>query len=164
MIYIFDVDNTLIDTKAQVKVYDRSTGHLLHSLDSKGYNEYQKDGIRNGENLYIDFGEFNSIDILRRERTLPLFRKLRRLVAQEPSQVYIITNRARPEIIYDWLRGRRIPIKLDHIHCLPTGGVRKTKGEVLREILLERGEDRALVYEDDPECLRSMLEVGGIIE
>lgn len=159
-IYIFDLDNTLIDTQAKVRVYDEVKG-ISFELGSTEYNEFQKNPRPHLYNIRYNFIEFDSVTQLISEPKLPLFDHFKTLVNTDPSKVYIITNRSNQGIIYDWCWLNGVAMRRGNIFCAPTDMGTRSKGDILRGIMKKTSAPEAWVYEDDRECLRSMLEVPG---
>ena len=57
-ICIFDLDDTLVKTDAKIKVYQKETGDLLHSLTPQQYNDFENHGH------ILDFDDFDDLQVL----------------------------------------------------------------------------------------------------
>lgn len=112
-IFVFDLDNTLIDTQAKVRVLN-SNGDVIDRLDSKFYNDNVK---HNGKTL--DFSEFDDPYQLLSEPELPAMECLINCLQKYPNQTYILTARQDPYIIRNWalLKGL-YELKFKNIQCV----------------------------------------------
>ena len=95
-IFVFDLDNTLIDTQAKVRVLD-SNVNVVYLLVSKFYNYKEK---HDGKTL--DFSEFDDLYQLLSEPELPTMECLIHCLNKYPKQTYILTARQDPYIIHNW--------------------------------------------------------------
>lgn len=95
-IFVFDLDNTLIDTQSKVRVLD-SNGNVIDRLDSRFYNDNVK---HDGKTL--DFSEFDDLCQLLSEPELPTMECLIHCLNKYPEQTYILTARQDPYIIHNW--------------------------------------------------------------
>lgn len=112
-IFVFDLDNTLIDTQAKVRVLN-SNGDVIDRLDSKFYNDNVK---HNGKTL--DFSEFDDPYQLLSEPELPAMECLINCLQKYPNQTYILTARQDRNIIHLWALYKGLhKMRLDNIQCV----------------------------------------------
>jgi len=87
---IFDIDDTLMHTTAQIKVV--KDGQVIRSLTNQEFNNYQ---LQPGEEF--DFGEFRSAEKFRQESKpiVPMVRKLKTILAHAGNaKVIMLTARS----------------------------------------------------------------------
>lgn len=117
-IYIFDFDNTLIDTKI---AHIKKNG--MNVFDAKGYNDAEsRSSIRNTE---LDYSDFNSLDILMKEKKTSIFYVLESL-SRLTQNIFIVTGRKKQSIISSWLHKNHIDINSTHIMCYSGMGTTST--------------------------------------
>lgn len=166
-VYVFDVDDTLIDTTAQVLVKDHN-GNILARLGSRTYNE--RENLKTEEffqpGIHFDYSEFDSLEKLCREPKRITFYLLENLVRRKKNRdTFILTARNNQAILGQWLESNHIHLPGSHII---TGGNKiqySSTGIWKREQLLSElssiysGYDllRIHIYEDDENC-RSELQ------
>lgn len=174
IIYIFDIDDTLIYTTARVHVYDEHK-KLICKLDSSSYNSRthnDEEQLKRGQSY--DYSEFNNFGLLKCESHRPTMTILKELARQGQSHnIYIITAREDRYLIAYWLHTLGIDLDLNHIIVndfskLPLG---QWKANKLNEIIQLYGTgylDKAClnvhVYEDDFNCKECMAKLDGQYE
>ena len=94
---VFDLDGTLIESSAKIKIYSKD-GKLLRS--------YVNDSdvvVRNDE--VVSYEDFESFELLLRAKKLKLFDQMEIYSeSTEDFSVYILTARSSSEMISDWLK------------------------------------------------------------
>ena len=158
-VYIFDIDDTLINTKACVKMVDNK-GVVRAVLSSQKYNTRYSTSDLLYNHLTPDYSEFNSLEILKNEPKRSVFNILEELSAECPENVYIITAREAKAIIHEWLEECGVAIPLENIYTnelspLPLG---KWKAEKMMEIVSKYPAYKTYirVWEDNEECRTNM--------
>ena len=165
-IYIFDLDNTLINTTARVKIggsYYNSQEFNKLDLHSIGYLS-----SLNGPG--IDYSEFDSLDQLLKEPIIKeTFDQLINAY-NSGSTIYILTSRFDPKIIQEWLLKNNycsIVIPMDRIltrsneEACP--GMDKMNAKDFKRIQLFRllnkfGPIELHYFEDDFNTIKSIIE------
>lgn len=152
--YIFDLDNTLIDTQAKVKILDKE-GKVCDELNSQQYNKFGREFIIK-ENYTLDFTEFESLEQLMKEPLLPLFKKLKEIRDTEGEQnIFICTARNKPWMIWNWLTEHDIYIPKQNILCkFPEEATEDHKARSVRN--LSRIFDYLIIYEDEDQYRYAM--------
>ena len=110
-VYIFDLDNTLIDTQAKVKVGDQ----YYSSQEYNNLDVYTLLTLHHDGKLDIDFSAFDSLEQLISE---PLIQKtFSKLVEvyNKGSIIYILTSRFDEKLIWNWLKFHNIEIPITRI-------------------------------------------------
>ena len=155
--YVFDLDNTLIDTQAKVKILDKE-GNIFDSLDSQQYNKFGHE-FTVKENYTLNFTEFESFEQLMREPLLPLFKKLKNIHDKEGEKnIFICTARNKPWMIWNWLTEHGIFIPKQNVLCkFPEEKTEEHKARSVRN--LSRIFDFITIYEDEEQYRYAMEEV-----
>ena len=156
ILYIFDVDDTLIATTAKVRVVN-AEGDVVASFSSQVYNNAElltpiPEGCR------FDFTEFDSLAKLLCEPLLPAFDKLR---TTPIFDTYIFTARHNKKAIKEWLRLKGVRMFASHIRCLDRRKYSDTadfKGKQLSELLGTGKYSAVEIYEDDKGYIKSMVQ------
>lgn len=97
-IYIFDIDDTLIDTQAKVRVLSRSS-EIIERLGTQFHNSHVYE-----ENVNLDFVEFEDLDQLLSEKELPAMACLEWCLENDPDHTFILTARQCKDVIFKWLQ------------------------------------------------------------
>lgn len=114
-IYIFDIDDTLIDTQAKVRVLSRS-GEILERLGTQFHNSHIYE-----ENANLDFSEFEDLDQLLSEKDLPAMGCLEWCLENDPDHTFILTARQCKDVIFKWLQMKGLEnIRYNNIICAGT--------------------------------------------
>lgn len=162
-IYIFDVDDTLIDTRACIRAVDES-GQIIFRAGTKEFNN-----PKNAEQLLLpglrwDFTEFESLEQICSEPTLPAFDVLKEVIKNKNNSVHIITARQSIWMLHDWLWANGIPIEYSHIHCYDRDAgetVAQFKARTLTGIYEGSTYNDVYIYEDDELNANAMIDVSG---
>lgn len=109
-ILLFDVDDTLIHTTAQIGVVKR--GKLVKKITNDEFNEYK---LKPGEEF--DFSEFDDPHILNNETFTPYWKTLKREY-MKGTHIGIITARGDCEMIYRFFKNKGIEIKRDLVFAV----------------------------------------------
>lgn len=113
-IYIFDIDNTLIDTRAQVKpIYPNGTTKYYNSTEFNAMDSYQL--RRDNHKVTIDFSEFDSLEQLLKEPFIEKNWNLLKEVYSSGHIIFLLTSRYNPNEIFEWLCHNQMFIKKDKI-------------------------------------------------
>lgn len=145
---IFDVDDTLIHTTANVWI--TKNGARIKKISNQQFNDYH---LKPGEGF--DFGEFNDPDILANEKTTKYFDTLKREY-RKGTHISILTARNNTEMIRDFfLHKYGIDIKPALVFAIGdsrlgvSGSVQECKAQVIEHII--KLGYRTLVFFDDNE-------------
>ena len=114
-IYVFDVDDTLIDTKACVRAVD-AYGNVIFRAGTQTFNAPDSTARLLSPNLRWDFSEFESLEQIISEPTRKPFEILKELVAAR-KKVFICTCRQNRHMLWKWLHLNGIKIPIERIMC-----------------------------------------------
>lgn len=155
-IYIFDIDNTLIDTTARIRVTD-SSGRVLYYHGSKVYGRDLSHTVS-----YYDYTEFHSLAKLLQEPKRPAWNRLAELHAAG-ADIYIITAREGRGLIKDWLNLNGIHLLPDHIYTNELTGqpICDWKADKVREIIRKHPAEalNIHIWEDEEDNIKAMKAV-----
>lgn len=145
--YVFDLDNTLIDTQAKVKIRDKE-GNICDEFNSQQYNKFGHE-FAVKENYTLDFSEFESLEQLMKEPLLPLFKTLKKIHDTEGEKnIFICTARNKPWMIWNWLTEHGVFIPKQNVLCkFPEEATEDHKARSVRN--LSRIFDYLIIYEDE---------------
>lgn len=159
-IYVFDVDNTLIQTTAKIRLVD-GEGVVVRTFDSD-YLDQRKTAPKLPPGTRYDFSEFFSPQQLYREPKLPLFQKLVQKT-QNGRDCYILTAREGHGLISNWLHKNGVILLPDRIitNDQPRTPTPLWKKEKLKEIIRNSRDEqfdllKIHVYDDSPNNQRAM--------
>lgn len=151
--FVFDLDNTLIDTTAMVSVFEN--GKIKDKINAQHYNKIHEIPTIN-EHQY-DFGEFDSLEKLISENwTSPEMHNIFKTCAHNhPNSTFICTARSNPEMIYQWLKFNYLWIPLQNIVCkFPGEMTSQWKYKAIKYIA--RISEEIYVWEDDHVFIEKM--------
>lgn len=114
-IYVFDVDDTLIDTKACVRAVD-AFGNVVFRAGTQTFNAPDSTSRLLSPGLRWDFSEFESLEQIMSEPSRTPFKKLKELV-YDFKKVYICTCRQNQHMLWKWLRKNGINVPIENIMC-----------------------------------------------
>lgn len=159
---IFDIDDTLFHTTAEIKVV--KNGQVVRSLNNQEFNNYQ---LKPGESF--DFGEFRSAEKFNRESKpiRPMIAKLKAILKNSAdSTVIMLTARADfddKEKFLDTFRQYGIDMSRVHVHRagnLPGDEIPAEKKAVWVRRYLDTGKyGRVRLYDDSRTNLRVFKEL-----
>lgn len=152
-ICIFDLDDTLVKTGAKIKVYEKDTGDLLHSLTPEEFNDF----VNQGHSL--DFEDFNDLRILLNGSLMEENIKiLKNCAVQHP--VGMITARSHLFSVLEFIRQKNLPVQEDLVFVVNDekspfdGTVAQRKKQAFSQ-LIERGYDDFIYWDDNLENLEA---------
>jgi FMN phosphatase YigB (HAD superfamily) len=158
---VFDIDDTLFNTKAKVQV--KKDGKVLKQLSASDYNSYR---LQDGESY--DYGEFKNASLFAKTST-PIARMIAKAKAiiknsvAQGSKVIISTARSDMDNKEIFLRALDAHgISTDNIHVeragnLNLGSSAKNKKVIFRKYLRSGRYSRVRFFDDDMNNLRSFL-------
>ena len=114
-IYVFDVDDTLIDTKACVRAVD-AKGNIIFRAGTQTFNAPESTARLLTPGLSWDFSEFESLEQIFSEPLRNPFHILKDLSLNH-KKVYICTCRQDRHMLWKWLRTNGIEIPIERIMC-----------------------------------------------
>lgn len=109
-IILFDIDDTLIHTTAQIIVNKK--GKFFKKISNSEYNEYKL-----GRDEEFDYSEFNDPNILDKENFTKYWQTLKREY-HKGTHIGIITARSDTDMIYNFFKRKGIEIKKDLIFAV----------------------------------------------
>ena len=149
---IFDIDETLFQTKALVKVV--KDGKVVQSLDNQAFNTYK---LKDGESY--DFGEFRSAEIFQ-NTSVPIMKMIQKAKAiirnavNAGSRVIIVTARADFDDKKKFLDTfRRYGVDIDNVYVeragnLGLGSSAKNKRFIFHKYLRKGEYERVRFFDD----------------
>lgn len=152
-IYIFDVDDTLIDTKACVRAVD-ANGNVVFRAGTKTFNAPDSTSRLLTPGLSWDFSEFESLDQILIEPTRKPFNILYELAAKCPNDVYICTCRQKQYMLWKWLAMNDIHIPVKNIMCYNAeSGLTSAdwKAHAIYYVAIRYDNPNIHIWEDDPD-------------
>jgi hypothetical protein len=159
-IYIFDVDDTLINTQACVIARDRQ-GREVFRVGTQTFNRPDSAERLLSPGLTWDFSEFESLEQLFNEPVLPPFKTLSTI--RDCKDVHIITARQCKSALYDWLHENFIGIRYNNIHCYDASKYEKVSDfkAATVKVIYQKAQEKVEwhIYEDDEENLNAMCDM-----
>jgi phosphoserine phosphatase len=149
---IFDIDETLFQTKALVKVM--KGGKVVRSLDNQEYNTYK---LKDGESY--DYGEFRSAEVFQ-STSIPIMKMIQKARAiirnatEAGSRVIIVTARADFDDKKKFLDTfRNYGIDIDNVYVersgnLNLGSSAKNKRFIFHKYLRKGAYERVRFFDD----------------
>ena len=150
---IFDVDDTLIHTTANIWVM--KDGKRVKKITNSQYNNYS---LKNGE--YFDYSEFDDPDILANEEFTKYWDTLKREY-NKGSHICILTARGSVDMVRTFLIKNGIDIKKGLVFATgdPSlgliGNVQERKASVI-SLLYNKGYRQFIFFDDNEGNLRSV--------
>jgi len=148
-IAVFDLDDTIVVSKAKIKVFDPNTGESFE-LTPEEFNEYEK-----APGHQLDFSQFRDLEIMKAGKLIDYYLKILKDAYRSKVAVGIVTARDDREMIFRWLRehiGLRIDKDLvfavnDPVHGY-RGNIADKKKQAFEEII-DMGYRDIQFYDDD---------------
>ena len=168
-INFFDIDETLLKTKA--KIYVIKDGKIIKKLSNQEFNNYK---LQRGESF--DFREFKDSELFSKtsKPIIPMIKKIKALFKNMRGKGEIALLTARTDFdnknrILNYFKGLGIDVghyKNDKIHIIRTGNLGKpsaiAKKEIVNKILSKNKFYKARLYDDDMKNLQKFLELSEI--
>lgn len=151
-IILFDVDDTLIHTTAQIRIV--KNGKLVKKISNAEYNEYNL-----GPGEEFDYIEFDDPNILDNEAFTKYWKTLKREY-RKGTHIGILTARGNCDMIFDFFRKKGIEIKRELVFAIgdPKMGLVGTIAEKKSEIiyrLAQLGYYTFIFFDDNEANLKS---------
>jgi len=162
-ITIFDVDDTLVVTKSQIKVIDTNTNKSF-TLTPAEFNEFEKKSHHQ-----MDYSDFKNLDILKAGKIIENIFSILKNEMRKGGRVGIITARDDRNLIYQFLLHHGVVVNPNYIFAVNdpelefTGSVAEKKKQAFIE-LIKIGFRDFTFYDDDAENIRIAKELDGEIE
>lgn len=163
-LYVFDLDDTLIKTTANIIVRSKDN-ELVRKIPTQIYNAEDDKKVFLSDGEHFDFEEFNSLELLAAEKTTELFELFKQLL-EENHPVAIITSRENYDLIDEWLKIKGISDKPNlMIYCTFSKGFpfTGTDSERKRQVLEYMSEaydfNEFIVYDDAEVNVNEMLKL-----
>jgi FMN phosphatase YigB (HAD superfamily) len=162
--YCFDFDETLVRTKARIRVY--KNGAFIKAMTSKEFNFYVK---KPGETL--DFSEFIDPEMIlsaKKYKGWPVLKNISNAIKEErsTSEIFILTARSTSvkPYIYELLKQNGIEIDFDHIITIGDEkghiNIAKEKYKILKQLVKKY--DQIWFFDDDPNNIKLASSIKGI--
>lgn len=153
-IFVFDLDDTLLITKAKIKVCNHKTGECFE-LTPEEFNEYENHPDHN-----LDFSDFESLEIMKGGQLINYYLKIFKDAYRMKIAIGIVTARGDYKMIYRWLRehigyaidGDLIFAVNDPIHGFK-GSIADRKKQAFREFI-KMGYSDLQFFDDDQSNLK----------
>lgn len=147
---VFDVDDTILISKAKIKVYDSETGETIE-LSPQEFNSYKTKSHHKQ-----DYSEFGSLDIMKAGVLIDWVVDILKKTLAKKKAVGIITARSNANLIYDFLIHHGIKINKDFIFAIndPKLGLKGSIPEKKREAfnrLIDMGFNDFRFFDDSKE-------------
>ncbi len=153
-INIFDVDDTLVVTKAKIKITDHENGET-YEITPKEFNEYEKN-----PNHELDFSDFSNLRILKAGKIIDWVFDILKGTMKKGKRVGIITARGDAEMIYKFLIHHGVDVNPKYIFAIndPKQGfygnsIAERKKEAFRRLMALGFQDFTF-FDDDKENIR----------
>lgn len=153
-INIFDIDDTLIITKAKIKVYDPITKNE-YSLTPAEYNDYQR-----MPHHKLDFSDFDDVEILKNGQLIEWVVDILRKTMAKGKAVGVVTARsANTKVLKEFFNHHNIRIHSDLIIPVnepgaPYSGNNAERKQQAFEDLIEMGYRKFKFFDDDMNNLK----------
>ena len=134
---VFDVDETLVVSKAVIKVHDTKTGETFE-LTPQEFNEYNSKPHHKQ-----DYSDFASLDILKAGKLIDWVVDILKGTLKKRKAVGIITARGDQQLIKDFLLHHGININKDFIFAINDpkhglkGNIPEKKKEAFQRLILD---------------------------
>ena len=157
-ILLFDVDDTLIHTSAQIWI--KSSEGSERSISNQEFNDYK---IKPGEEL--DFREFNSQKILDNDIPTKYLNTLKKEYAKG-THIGIITARSDCSLIKRFLLKKGISIKTELIFAINDpqlgleGSIQERKAQII-DHLIKSGYETLVFFDDNEGNLEAAKQLSG---
>ena len=151
-IILFDVDDTLIHTTAQIGIL--KNGKYIKKITNSEFNEYI---LKPGEKF--DYSEFDDPEILDNEQFTKYWKTLKREY-RKGTHIGILTARGDCNMIYDFFKRKGIEIKRELIFAVGdprmglVGSVAEKKSQVISN-LTNLGYKTMVFFDDNEANLKS---------
>ena len=148
-IAVFDLDDTIVVSKAKIKVCDHNTGDCFE-LTPEEYNEYEK-----APSHKLDFSQFKDLEIMKAGKLIDYYLKILKTAYKSKVAVGIVTARDDKEMIFRWLSehlGIRIDKSLIFAVNDPVHGYRGSiadRKKLAFEEIIDMGYTDIQFYDDD---------------
>lgn len=154
--YVFDLDNTLIDTySCVIASYMENGEYITRRIPSKEYNARES-----WIGCDLDFSEFNDINALIGETKLPVFYLFWGLAnSHNKDNVFICTSRENVKMIHQWLEKFNVCIPITNIFTMDPlihNNTAQLKADTIK--FLAKRYDEILVWEDEERFIKAMQE------
>lgn len=164
-LYIFDVDDTLIDTTAKVRIVN-VYNQIVARVGTKTYNAPKTAERLLDKGLRFDYSEFNSLEQIMKEPKRTPFTSLISAAATKGDRCYIITAREDRNMLWLWLKSNGVNIPADNIIVnervdleLAEWKKRKLYGICAQVHNPDFHNLNIKIWEDDEACRQAMMEL-----
>lgn len=157
-INIFDIDDSLVVTKAKIIIRDTVTGDVFE-LTPQQFNEYEHE-----KHHEQDYSQFDDPDILKGGNLIEWVFNILKSTLKKGKSVGIITARSDKDMIYDFLLHHGVDVKPDLIFAVSDpkfegeGDIAEKKKIAIRKFV-EMGYKKIKFFDDDEKNLSLAKEV-----
>ena len=158
-IIIFDLDDTLIESDAKIRIHDSKTNKEVGSLTPSQFNYHVKN-----QNQYLSYHDFGCEKILGRSRIISkTFRSFRRYYNLDIT-LSIITARESKKLVLDFFKSKEIYLKPSNVYAVHdpkanfTGNIAERKKQAIKD-LIRKGYNDIVYYDDNLDNLNTSLEL-----
>lgn len=160
-IVIFDLDDTLLKSKAKIKLINKTTGRLVKELTPNQFNSFF------GNKKYIiDYSEFESPGILAKSTLIDeTFNEMKKSISKG-VRVAILTARNSSLLVKEFIDSVGVEIPIEWVIAVNdpvfphTGPVPLRKQKAIKDIA-ELGYNDIIFYDDNDDNLRFASEIDG---
>jgi len=164
ILYIFDFDNTIIQTTARIKVICSRSKNVIQALTSEEFNTYIKE-----DDHFLDFKEFECPEILRNEIIHEkIFQSLKKKY-DRGEKIAIVSARGSSELIHSFLLDaginlvREMVIAIHEIGFPHQGSIKERKRKVV-ENFIKSGSTKIEFIDDSMDNLNEISTLSDIYE
>tara|TARA_R110000851_G_scaffold90783_3_gene198366 strand:+ start:2644 stop:3243 length:600 start_codon:yes stop_codon:yes gene_type:complete len=159
---IFDIDDTLFHTTAQISVLD-TDGKVMRTLTNQQFNTFKLPA-----GWSFDFGEFRNAKIFAKESTpiKPMINRLKKLMVDSPSARFVfLTARENFDdkaLFLDTFKKQGIDMSRVFVHRagnLTGGAIPALKVKIVSGHLDSRAYDKVQLFDDAPANLKAFLKM-----
>lgn len=164
--YIFDADDTLFKTAAQIIIRDEE-GNIIKKLTPAQYTTYEKQ-----PHEHIDLSEFDLPDIIHQTakptKYFKVIQNISNAIKQKRSNsfIYVLTARGNKvkRAIHQFLKDRGVEVRLIDIHTIgdePNKPISDIKKDVIQKIRDKHIGD-VVFFDDDEKNIQMAQQVPGV--
>ncbi len=158
IVYVFDLDDTLVKTDAKIKVFCSKSKKLLHALTPADYNYYVRK-----EHHILNFDDFDDLNILLSGtligENVDILKE-----ASKKHKIGIVTARAHLGSVVHFVHNINLPVSQDLIYVVNdpierfTGDIPERKKQAFQR-MIENGFHHFVYYDDNLENLERVKEL-----
>lgn len=159
---IFDLDDTIVKTRAKVKLIHRHTGKVIKEMTPDEFNRFQLDSKKH----VLNFDDFSDPEILRQGKFIhKIFSKLKSYY-KKGIPVSIVTGRSSSDLVRDFFLDHGIDIHPQLVIAVGDpqygykGSIAQKKSQAIKD-LIDFGFKVLTFFDDSEENLRLARQIEG---